>query len=144
MQCSLLLILDSSLGHILNINDTIAVVYSNEIERQIENLKGQIISAKASLSLNLSGEKQAIIEQENKVLEYAIKQADEQKKILDRMKIMFDKGLVSLEEYEIVKGNYDLNNINIAISKARLLTVETGAKQEQIEFIKGPNILIRK
>lgn len=124
-------------GSQLNINDTIAVVYSNEIERQIENLKGQIISAKASLSLNLSGEKQAIIEQENKVLEYAIKQADEQKKILDRMKIMFDKGLVSLEEYEIVKGNYDLNNINIAISKARLLTVETGAKQEQIEFLKA-------
>lgn len=124
-------------GSEIKVNDTIGVVYSNEIERQIENLKGQIISAKASLSLNLTGEKEAIIEQENRNLEYAIKQAEEQKKILDRMKVMHEKGLVSQEEYEITKGNYDLNNINISISKARLQTVETGAKQEQIGFIKS-------
>lgn len=122
-------------GGQIKTNDTIATVYSNETERQIENLKGQIISAKASLSLNLTGEKQAIIEQENKNLEYAVKQAEEQKKILDRMKIMYEKGYVSQEEYEISKGTYDLSNINIAISKSRLQTVESGAKQEQIEFI---------
>jgi hypothetical protein len=118
-------------------NDTIAVVYSNEIERQIENLKGQIVSAKASLSLNLSGEKQAIIDQENKTLEYAIKQADEQKKILDRIEVLYKKGLVSQEEYEITKGTYDLSNISISISKARLQTVESGAKGEQIGLIKS-------
>jgi hypothetical protein len=116
-------------------SDTIGVVYSNEIERQIENLKGQIILAKASLSLNLTGEKQAIIDQENKTLEYAIKQAEEQKKILDRIEVMYKKGLVSQEEYEITKGTYDLSNINISISKARLQTVESGAKQEQIGLI---------
>lgn len=118
-------------------NDTIAVVYSNEIERQIENLKGQIVLAKASLLLNLTGEKQAIIDQENKTLEYAIKQADEQKKILDRIEVMYQKGLVSQEEYEITKGTYDLSNINISISKARLQSVESGAKQEQIGLIKS-------
>jgi len=116
-------------------DDTIAVVYSNEIERQIENLKGQIVSAKASLSLNLTGEKQAIIDQENKTLEYAIRQAEEQKKILDRIEVMYKKGLVSQEEFEITEGTYDLSNINISISKARLQTVESGAKQEQIGLI---------
>lgn len=117
-------------------NDTIAVIYSNENERQIENLKGEIIAAKASLSLNLTGEKEAVIDQEIKNLDYAVKQADEQKKILDRYKALYDKGLVSQEEYEISKGTYDLYLINISISKARLKTVETGAKQEQIEFLK--------
>lgn len=130
---------DTSLhsGSKVDLNDTIAIVYSNEIERQIENLKGQIISAKASLSLNLTGEKQAVIDEENKNLDYAIKQAEEQKKILDRMKTLYEKGLVSQEEYEIAKGNYDLNVINISISKAKLLSVETGAKKEQIGFIKS-------
>jgi hypothetical protein len=131
-------------GSQILVNDTIGVVYSNEIERQIENLKGQIILAKASLSLNLTGEKQAIIDQENKNLEYAIKQADEQKKILDRMQILYEKGLVSEEEYEIAKGSYDLNNINISISKARLQTVESGAKLEQIELIKSQIISLEK
>jgi hypothetical protein len=36
-------------GSRLFVNDTVAIVYSNEIERQIENLKGEIIAAKASL-----------------------------------------------------------------------------------------------
>lgn len=124
-------------GTRLNSSDTIAVVYSNEIERQIEDLKGEIISAKASLSLNLTGEKEAIIEQENRALDFSIKQSEEQKKILDRVKALYDKGLASQEEYEIAKGNYELNLINSSISKARLESVQTGAKKEQINFFKS-------
>ena len=125
-----------SSGASIDKNDTVAIIYSNENERQIENLKGEIDAAKASLSLNLTGEKEAVIDQEIKNLDYAVKQADEQKKVLDRFKVLYEKGLVSQEEYEISKGTYDLYLINIAISKARLKTVETGAKQEQIEFLK--------
>lgn len=126
-----------SSGVQVNQNDTIGNIYSNEIERQIENLKGLIVSSKASLSLNLTGEKQAIIEQENKTLDYAIKQADEQKKILDRLEVLYNKELASREEFEIAKGTYDLYLINIEVSKARLKAVETGAKQEQIGLIKS-------
>lgn len=124
-------------GSRLFVNDTVAIVYSNEIERQIENLKGEIIAAKASLSLNLTGEKEAIIEQENKTLDYSIKQSEEQKKILDRVKTLYDKGLASLEEYEIAKGTYELNVINSSISKARLQSVQTGAKKEQVSLIRS-------
>ena len=118
-------------------NDTVAVVYSNEIERRIQDLKGQILSAKASLSLNLTGEKQAVIDQENKTLDYSLKQVEEQKKILDRLKVLYEKGLASQEEYEIAKGNYELNVINISISKAKLDNVQTGAKKEQVNLIKS-------
>ena len=103
---------------------------------KLKTSKERLVAAKASLSLNLTGEKEAVIEQEIKNLDYAIKQADEQKKILDRFSALFEKGLASQEEYEIAKGTYDLYLINISISKARLKTVETGAKQEQIEFLK--------
>ena len=125
-------------------DDTIAVLYSNENERQIENLKGLIAAAKASLLLNATGEKESIIKQEKKNLEYAIRQTNEQKKILDRTEALFNKGLVSQEEYELVKGNYDLNEINIAISKARLEAVETGVKKEQIGLIKSQIIFLEK
>ncbi len=131
-------------GSQIEIDDTIAVLYSNEIERQIENLKGLIASAKASLILYATGEKESIIKQEKKNLEYAIRQTDEQKKILDRTEALFNKGLVSQEEYELVKGNYDLNEINIAISKARLEGVETGVKKEQIGLIKSQIIFLEK
>jgi hypothetical protein len=123
-------------------NDTIAIVYSNEIDRQIENLKGQIITAKASLYLNLTGEKEAVIDEVENSLNYAIKQAEEQKKIVDRLKALYDKGLTSKEEYEIAKGTYDLFEINILITKSRLQSVETGTKPEQIEFIKAQIIAL--
>lgn len=131
-------------GSSINSNDTIAVVYSNEIERQIESLKGQIASARASLTLNETGEKESIVNQEKNNLEYAIRQAEEQKKLLDRTEVLYNKGLVSQEEYEIVSGGYDLYDINIAISKARLDAVETGVKKEQIELIKSQIIFLEK
>lgn len=131
-------------GASIELKDTIAMVYSNEIERQIENLKGQIISAKASLSLNLTGEKESIINQEKNNLAYAIKQSEEQKKILDRISALYEKELASKEEYEIAKGTDDLNEINISISRSRLQSVETGSKQEQVGLIKSQITALEK
>lgn len=124
-------------GASIRIKDTIALVYSNEIERQIENLKGQIISAQALLSLNLTGEKEAIINQEKNNLVYAEKKATEQKKILDRLEALYKKGLASQEEYEVAKGTNELNQINILIAESRLNSVQTGSKAEQISYIKS-------
>jgi hypothetical protein len=121
----------------IELNDTIAKIYSNENERLIENLKGQIAAAKASLSANITGEKEAIIMQEKNNLDFAIKQAEEQKRILERIEALYKKGLASQEEYEIAKNTYDLYEINILISKSRLESVETGAKQETLALIKS-------
>jgi hypothetical protein len=46
----------------------------------------KLLRQKLRLSLNLTGEKEAVIDQEIKNLDYAIKQAEEQKKILDSFK----------------------------------------------------------
>lgn len=131
-------------GALVKQNDTIAKIYSNEIERLIENLKGQIAAARASLTMNITGEKEAIINQEKNNLSYAIKQAEEQKKILNRLEALYERGLVSQEEYEIAKGTYELNEINILISKSRLESVETGAKQEMIRLIKSQIFALEK
>ncbi|QQS35387.1 MAG: hypothetical protein IPM56_14205 [Ignavibacteriales bacterium] len=121
-------------GAYLNAGDTVASVYSNEIDRQIVNLKGQVASTRASLSINLSGEKQALIEQETERLNFAIRQAEEHKKILSRLKSLYERGLVSQEEYEIAQGTAELNEINIKISRATLESVETGSKPELINY----------
>jgi len=63
---------------------------------------------------------------------------------LDRTEALYNKGLVSQEEYDIVKGSYDLYEINIAISKARLEAVETGVKKEEIGLIKSQIIFFGK
>ncbi|NWF90704.1 MAG: hypothetical protein HXY50_14745 [Ignavibacteriaceae bacterium] len=131
-------------GSVVKKDDSIAFVYSNEIERQIENLKGQLITAKASLYLNQTGEKDAVISEAQNSLSYAIKQAEEQKKIVNRLKALYDRGLTSQEEYEIASGTQALYEINIQIAKARLQSVETGTKPEQIEFLQSQIISLEK
>ena len=121
-------------GVFINEGDTIGSVYSNETDRQIINLKSEIVLTRASLSINLSGEKESLIRQEKERLDYAIKQAEEQRKILSRLKALFERGLVAQEEYEIAQGTAELNDINVAISRATLESVETGAKPELIKF----------
>lgn len=117
-------------------NDTIASIYSNEIERQFAELKGELETAKASLAAIESGEKQATVKEEEARLDYMKKQAEEQKKIYKRLETLYRKNLASQEEYEIAKGTADLNDINIKIAEAHLQSVQTGMKKEEIDLIK--------
>jgi hypothetical protein len=126
-----------SSGTPINKMDTVGLIYSNEIERQFVQLKGDLETAKSSLITYTTGEKQSIIKEERERLEYMKKQAEEQKKVFNRVETLFQKNLISQEEYEISKGTADLNNINIAIAQAHLQTIETGEKKEQVDLIKS-------
>ena len=116
-------------------NDTIAVIHSNEINRQLIRLMGKLEETKTSLKLNLTGSKKSVIEAAKKKLDFEKEKLREQNKILARLKEMYEKNLISVEEYEIAQNESYLNDINIAIAKAQLETVQTGEKTGQIQFI---------
>ncbi len=121
-------------GVFVSRGDTVGTVYSSELEREMIDLKNDIALTRSTLNVNLSGEKESLIKQEQERLNYALQQAEEHKKILNRLKSLFERGLVSQEEYEIAQGTAELNEINIAISKAALESVETGEKPEMINY----------
>lgn len=118
-------------------DDTVASIYSNEIERQYFQLKGELGVAIASLEMNKTGEKISVINEEKNQLEYRKKQVEEYKKQFDRIEVLFSKNMVSQEEYEIAKSKYELNEINIKISEAHLQSLITGSKPEQLNYIKA-------
>jgi hypothetical protein len=132
---NLLLNPDMSIGKHIAENDTIGFIYSNELEKQIALLKSEINVARASLELNIAGEKESIIKEAEENMNYYLTQASEQKKILGRQKALYQKNLISKEEYELTLNQAELNDISIAIARARLESVSTGAKKEQIELI---------
>ena len=130
-------------GKAISKNDTIAVLYSNEIDRQIAELKGQLDIANASLIMYSSGEKEPVIQELTNKVEYLKTQAAEQNKIYNRKKSLYEKKLISQEEYDIAKSTMELNNINIVIAEAQLKTGQSGAKQEQIGYIKSQIISLK-
>ena len=124
------------LGTEVKTDDTIGYVYSNEIQRQIILLKGQIKIARANLQLNLSGEKESIINEAQENLTYQKRKAEEQRKILARKKALFESNLISQQEYEIAEGTAALNDIEISIAEAQLKSALSGAKNQQVDLIK--------
>lgn len=126
-----------SLKDKMNKGDTIGYVISNEIEKDIEKLKGELETAKAALTVKVSSEKESVIESEKKKLSFAEKELEEQTKIYNRKKKLFERDLISQEEFEADEARYELAKINISIAKERLRTVQSGAKEEEINFAKS-------
>lgn len=124
--------------------DTIGYVISNEIEKDIERLKGELETARASLIVQQSSEKESIIEAEKSKLEFARKELEEQTKIYNRKKKLFEKDLIAEQEFEADEARYELAKINIDIAEQRLRSVQSGAKQEEIKFVESQIIAIEK
>lgn len=114
--------------------DTIGYVISNEIEKDIQKLMGELETARASLSVQESSEKESVIEAEKSKLVFAEKELEEQIKVYDRKKKLFERDLISRQEFEADEARFELAKINISIAKGRLRTVQSGAKEEEINF----------
>lgn len=121
-------------GDEIKAGDTIGYIYSNEILRQLENLRGQLSEAEANIDLYGSGEKSSVVKEAEERLAFAKKAEEEHKKVLNRLQQLYEKDLASLEEFEIAQGQAELNKINIKIAEAQLRTAVTGAKPEQVGF----------
>ena len=114
--------------------DTVGYIISTEIEKDIQKLKGELESARASLNIKTSSEKESVIEAEKSKLNFAKKELEEQTKIFERKKKLFDKDLISEQEFEADEARYELAKINISIAQEMVKTVTSGVKSEEINF----------
>jgi multidrug efflux pump subunit AcrA (membrane-fusion protein) len=118
----------------ISAGDTVGYIISSEIEKDIQKLKGELETARASLNVKTSSEKESVIEAEKNKLSFAEKELEEQTKIFERKKKLFDKDLISQQEFEADEARFELAKINISIAQERLRTVSSGAKSEEINF----------
>jgi hypothetical protein len=112
--------------------DTIGHVYSNEIHRNLAVLNRDLVTAVEELRVNTTGEKESIINEARKSWQLAKERVKVQNKILNRQKELIEKSLISQEEYEIEEGTANIYTLEAAVAEARLHTLETGAKPEEI------------
>ncbi len=120
---------------IITETDTIAYIHSFDIETEIIELESLIAVEKASLNANLAGEKKTLIDQAQKRLEYAKQQLVLEEKNYNRQLKLYNDSIISQAEFEIYENAYQLAEINVQISYNELLSIETGRKSEEIEYI---------
>jgi hypothetical protein len=117
--------------------DTVVRIHSNEIERQIATLRGDLANAEASLVAISTGEKEPVVQGARQQLEQARREEESLKAILARQKLLFERGLIAQQEYELAERRAAVSGIGVSIASEHLRAVSTGAKREEGELIRA-------
>lgn len=117
--------------------DTIGYINSNLTSQQLASLEGRLSTAKGTLNLLLTGEKESLVKYAREQVNAAREKASYLKKLYDRKKALFDDGLLSSEEIELHKSDARQAEIEVSVFQANLESVESGSKTEQINLVKN-------
>jgi len=117
--------------------DTIGFIYSNEDYFRLLELQGILAAEQKNLEIYASGEKPETIAYYNELVNLAQLEWDTQKKLFSRIAQLYNDSLISKNEYDIAFNELKLKEHNYKIAVSNLKTVESGAKEEQINLSKS-------
>ncbi len=124
-------------GRRINEGDTIGHIKSYEEERRLLTLMSELEKQKKLLQVSLSGEKQEEIDAAREKLILAEKEYETQKKIVARMEILHETGVIADEAWELALNDYLVKEQNMIIARSAMEVVSTGAKPEEQELIRA-------
>jgi hypothetical protein len=112
--------------------DTVGIIFSHILDLQFAQLRGDLLTSKKTLEFYKTGEKDAIIIEARNRIAHARFQAEEQRRIVERQKKLYDRLFISQQAYETAENTLKLYENNVSIAESQLQSVMTGAKNEQI------------
>lgn len=115
--------------------DTVGTLLSlNQISRYSE-LQGELLRQQKLLSVYATGERPEDVSIAFERMVLARKEYETQDRINQRNRVLFDRRHIPEEEFEISENRYEVARQNYLISKNQYEALQTGAKQEQLDFI---------
>lgn len=116
--------------------DTVGMLHSADMELSLISMESDLASAKASLLVLETGEKQPLIEEAQHQMEQSILLAQDHQRLLDRLTALHNNHLLSDQEFEQALASQKAHEAEIAIARSRLASLQTGAKHEEIALMK--------
>jgi|WetSurMetagenome_2_1015567.scaffolds.fasta_scaffold90403_2 hypothetical protein len=123
-------------GDYIHADDTVAMIYSSETNERLALLQGELTAMRASLIVSTKGEKEPIIQGFEATLIHAREKAANQERIFERQKALYQRQLITQEEYDIAENENRLLAIEVDIARTKLEAARTGSKPEEIEYLK--------
>lgn len=118
-------------------DDTIGLINSNREFRRLVELEGELQSQQMLLAFYASGEKPEEVQVAFDKMILARQQYETQEKINQRNKILFERGHIPEEEYEISENTFLISYQNYLIAKSQHEALLSGAKSEQLDYIRA-------
>jgi hypothetical protein len=122
-------------GGYLNSHDTVAYIHSYYIENEINKLLNLKKVEEDALKIQASGEKEALVQQANQRYDFAKREYELANKNYVRQQKLYNDSVISTADFEVYESAYHLAKINVQIAHSDLLALQTGAKQEEINYI---------
>ena len=122
-------------GDFVTSSDTIAYIHSYFIENELIRLRNLKAMEQALLSVDITGGKQELIDQAIQEYEYAKQELNLEQKNFNRQKKLFNDSIISEAEFEMYDNTYNLAKINVQIEYNELLSLQSGKKSEEIDYI---------
>ncbi len=116
-------------------SDTVAIIHSYIIDNEIVNLHNLKRIEESALKMTMTGEKQTLIEQSEQRTVFAQQQYDLAEKNYNRYRKLYLDSIISQVEFEVYENQYQLAKTNVQIAEREKMSLETGAKTEEVEYI---------
>lgn len=117
--------------------DTLGFIRSNETERQLKKLTGELQLAVAEQKIYETGAKSAVIREAENKLERARLRAEAERRILARKKELYERNLISRQEFEDAEIVTGLAEKEIEIASDQLMAAKSGSKEELIALARS-------
>jgi multidrug efflux pump subunit AcrA (membrane-fusion protein) len=123
--------------------DTIGWIYSNEEQRKLILLKGQLDILSAELEFYTTGQKPEDVQKAKEQLDLAQQELETQRKLMARSSALFNDSVISEQEFEIEENRLRVKEIALKIAKANYASITTGEKPEQEKLINAQILAIK-
>jgi multidrug efflux pump subunit AcrA (membrane-fusion protein) len=121
----------------INAGDTVATLQSPDLIQAIMQLQGQLSQARALRLVYASSEKEPLLQEARQQIQRAHVQVEEQRRVVNRLKQLHEKELVSGQEYELALAMQRIYESDMAMAQARLNSLQSGAKAEQLDLVQA-------
>ena len=117
--------------------DSIGVIRSSDIEKDIVRLEGALSVAKAELAANKTGEKAPLITEAKNRLEFAKAKLGQKKDTFQRNEQLYKKGFLPEESYQTDLWEIKQLEIEISIYESQLEAITSGLKPETLKLLES-------
>lgn len=117
--------------------DTLGFILSNEEQRNLIQLQGQLDVLNAELEFFTTGQKPEDVMLAKEAWQLATQELRTQEKLMNRTRTLISDGVISTQEFEIEENLLKVRQLEEKIAEANYLSVTTGEKPEQEKLIQA-------